>query len=325
MGERTPLALIDAPASGRMAVGEAITNIAAADVGAISRREAVRELDGACRTSWRRCGAVRHGACGRLETCVDARRVDPRRQGFDVDAHDVERGRRRARGDGAGIAHRLRVCARSRRAQDAHAAACATRIPSSCLLDVADGRRRLGGSALAQVYGQLGNEAPDLDDPARLAAFFALVAAASRQAPRLSRRGRRRSRGRAARDGVLLASRDRHLDRWRSVADAVRRGDRRRRAGASRRRRWPDPRCARRRSRCASRRRACDQRPRPHPCGRSCPVRRVAHRPSSRMVDDHARDAAPARQSRCSGPGIRPHRRRRRSRHAAAAVVRCGR
>ncbi len=35
MGERTPLALVDAPASGRMAVGEAITNIAAALIGAI--------------------------------------------------------------------------------------------------------------------------------------------------------------------------------------------------------------------------------------------------------------------------------------------------
>jgi phosphoribosylformylglycinamidine synthase len=43
------------------------------------------------------------------------------------------------------------------------------------LLDLANGRRRLGGSALAQVYGQLGNEAPDLDDPARLASFFGLV------------------------------------------------------------------------------------------------------------------------------------------------------
>src|SRR5437870_4852485 len=32
MGERTPLALIDAPASGRMAVGEAITNLAAAGI-----------------------------------------------------------------------------------------------------------------------------------------------------------------------------------------------------------------------------------------------------------------------------------------------------
>ena len=37
MGERTPLALLDAAASGRMAVGEAITNLAAADVGDIGR------------------------------------------------------------------------------------------------------------------------------------------------------------------------------------------------------------------------------------------------------------------------------------------------
>jgi phosphoribosylformylglycinamidine synthase len=32
MGERTPLALIDAPASGRIAIGEAITNIASARI-----------------------------------------------------------------------------------------------------------------------------------------------------------------------------------------------------------------------------------------------------------------------------------------------------
>src|SRR5689334_21609180 len=37
MGERTPLALLDAPASGRMAVGEAITNIAAARIASLSQ------------------------------------------------------------------------------------------------------------------------------------------------------------------------------------------------------------------------------------------------------------------------------------------------
>jgi len=37
MGERTPIAVIDAPASGRMAVGEAITNIAAARIASLSR------------------------------------------------------------------------------------------------------------------------------------------------------------------------------------------------------------------------------------------------------------------------------------------------
>ena len=37
MGERTPLAVFDAPASGRMAIGEALTNLAAADVGELSK------------------------------------------------------------------------------------------------------------------------------------------------------------------------------------------------------------------------------------------------------------------------------------------------
>ena len=37
MGERTPLALMDAPASGRMAIAEAVTNIAAAHIGPIHR------------------------------------------------------------------------------------------------------------------------------------------------------------------------------------------------------------------------------------------------------------------------------------------------
>ena len=62
IGERTPLALIDAPASGRMAVAEAITNIAAAGIRDARRRQAVRELDGGGRTSGRGRRAVRHGA-----------------------------------------------------------------------------------------------------------------------------------------------------------------------------------------------------------------------------------------------------------------------
>ena len=37
MGERTPLATINAPASGRMAVAEAITNIAAAPIDGLSK------------------------------------------------------------------------------------------------------------------------------------------------------------------------------------------------------------------------------------------------------------------------------------------------
>ncbi len=54
MGERTPLAVIDAPASGRMAVGEAITNIAAAPIADAVRHQAVGQLDGRLRPAGRR-------------------------------------------------------------------------------------------------------------------------------------------------------------------------------------------------------------------------------------------------------------------------------
>ncbi|MGZ5582395.1 MAG: phosphoribosylformylglycinamidine synthase, partial [Usitatibacter sp.] len=43
------------------------------------------------------------------------------------------------------------------------------------LIDLGAGKNRLGGSALAQVYGQLGQTAPDLDDPAKLRNFFAAI------------------------------------------------------------------------------------------------------------------------------------------------------
>jgi phosphoribosylformylglycinamidine synthase len=39
-------------------------------------------------------------------------------------------------------------------------------------IDIAKGKTRLGGSALAQVYGQVGDESPDVDDPQRLKRTF---------------------------------------------------------------------------------------------------------------------------------------------------------
>ena len=58
------------------------------------------------------------------------------------------------------------------------------------LIDIGGGRNRLGGSILAQVFEQCGNEAPDLDEPARLARFFAAIQGLNR-------------------DGLLLAYHDR--------------------------------------------------------------------------------------------------------------------
>jgi phosphoribosylformylglycinamidine synthase len=42
-------------------------------------------------------------------------------------------------------------------------------------VDLGFGRNRLGGSALAQVYRQVGDQVPDVDEPAALGAFFAVI------------------------------------------------------------------------------------------------------------------------------------------------------
>ena len=49
--------------------------------------------------------------------------------------------------------------------------------PGSVLLflDLASGRNRLGGRALAQTFGQIGNEVPDMDDPALVRRAFLAV------------------------------------------------------------------------------------------------------------------------------------------------------
>lgn len=43
------------------------------------------------------------------------------------------------------------------------------------LVDLGGGRQRLGASALAQVHAAIGDEPPDLDDPARLRGFFEAI------------------------------------------------------------------------------------------------------------------------------------------------------
>jgi len=57
MGERTPLALLNAAASARMAVGEALTNIASAPIAQIGDIKTVGQLDGRGRVSRRGCAA----------------------------------------------------------------------------------------------------------------------------------------------------------------------------------------------------------------------------------------------------------------------------
>ncbi len=176
MGERTPLALIDAPASGRMAVGEAITNIAAAPVAALA--------DVKLSANWM-APAGHPGEDAALYDTVRAVALDTCvRLGVSIpvgkDSMSMRTTWRDDRGEHAVTAPVSLIVSAFAPVADV----CGTLTPllrfdaggtALVLIDVAAGRRRLGGSALAQVHGQLGDEAPDLDDPDRLAAFFALV------------------------------------------------------------------------------------------------------------------------------------------------------
>ena len=172
IGERTPVALVNAPASGRMAVAEAITNIACAGISELSDvhfsanwmtaagepgadadlfdtvRAVATELCPALgvsipvgkdsmsmSTRWKE-GMTEHGVSSPLSLVVTA---------F-ASVADVRRS----------ITPQLDLT-------------CDTTL---VLIDLARGAQRLGASALAQVYGQVGNVVADFEHPEDLRAFF---------------------------------------------------------------------------------------------------------------------------------------------------------
>ena len=172
MGERTPLALIDAPASGRMAVGEAITNIAAA---AIARLGDVK-----LSANWM-APAGHPGEDAALYDTVRAvamKPACPATRHLSIPVGKDSMSMRTTWTDGVDkavtapmslIVSAFAPVTDARSNADAVAAHWMRRHGQLVLIDMgAGGRRRLGGSALAQVYGQLGNDAPDLDDPQSL-------------------------------------------------------------------------------------------------------------------------------------------------------------
>ena len=184
IGERTPLAAIDAPASGRMAVAEALTNLAAAPVTRAVAREALGELDGGGRRAGRGRGAVRHGARRRARPVPRARRQHPRRQGLDVDAHDVGRRRQPRERRQPGLAHRLGVRARATTCAARGRRSCAP-MPGRPTLVLIDLARRPRAARRRRCWrrctAQTGDEAPDVDDPAAIRGLFAALARAARR------------------------------------------------------------------------------------------------------------------------------------------------
>ncbi len=172
VGERTPLALIDAPASGRMAVGEALTNLAAALIADISKVKLSANWMAAAGQPGEDAALFDTVRAVALELCPAL--------GISIPVGKDSLSMRTA-WDGKEIVAPLSLIVSAfAPAVDARATL-TPQLRTDCgdtelvLVDLGRGRNRLGGSILAQTYSQMGDACPDLDDPALLKGFFAAM------------------------------------------------------------------------------------------------------------------------------------------------------
>jgi phosphoribosylformylglycinamidine synthase len=176
MGERSPLAVFDAPASGRMAVGEAITNIAAAPIERLS--------DVRLSANWM-AAAGHPGEDAALFDTVKAVALELCRDlGIAIPVGKDSLSMRTGWSDGEGrhdvVAPVSLIVSAFAPVSDVrrHLTPQLRRVDEpSCLIliDLAEGANRLGGSCLAQVFDRYGGAVPDLDNPRRLSGLFAAV------------------------------------------------------------------------------------------------------------------------------------------------------
>ncbi len=173
MGERTPLAAVNAPASGRMAVGEAITNLLAAPV-ELPRVKLSCNWMAACGEPGEDAALYDTVRAVGLELCPAL--------GISVPVgKDSLSMRTRWTADGQTrqvTAPVSLIVSAFATLSDVRPALTPVLQPGATVLVLVDlgfGKGRLGGSILAQVTGQFGGETPDLDDPARLKALVEAV------------------------------------------------------------------------------------------------------------------------------------------------------
>jgi phosphoribosylformylglycinamidine synthase len=178
MGERTPVALLDAAASARMAVAESITNIASAPIAKLS--------DVKLSANWM-APAGHPGEDARLYEAVHAVGVElcPA-LGIAIPVGKDSMSMRTVweeRGEKKSVTAPLSLIVSAfapvtdvRRALTPELRGEAeVGYTELLLVDLGGGKNRMGASCLAQVHEQLGAVPPDLDDPERLTGLFAAV------------------------------------------------------------------------------------------------------------------------------------------------------
>ncbi len=176
MGERTPLAVIDAAASGRMAVGEAITNIACAPIASIEDIKLSANWMAACGQPGQDAALFDTVKAVGMELCPAL--------GISIPVgKDSLSMRTTWQDDGAAkevlspVSLIVSAFAPVPDVRRSLTPQLRTDLGDTALIliDLGRGKNRLGASSLAQVTQQLGDAVPDVDSPEDLKAFFAAI------------------------------------------------------------------------------------------------------------------------------------------------------
>jgi phosphoribosylformylglycinamidine synthase len=175
LGERTPVAIHDGPASARLAVAEAVLNIAAADVRSLGDiRLSANWMAAAGHanddyTLYKMVEAVGEELCPKLGVAIPVGKDSLSMR----TVWRAEGGERAVTAPVSLIVSAFAPVADVRRTLTPEL----DRRPGGklVLVDLGRGHLRLGGSCLAQTFGQFGGDAPDLDDPDDLVAFLAAL------------------------------------------------------------------------------------------------------------------------------------------------------
>jgi phosphoribosylformylglycinamidine synthase len=172
LGERTPLALIDGPASGRMAIGEALTNLAASNI---------KSLDEVCLSAnWMAaCGEAGEDAdlfdtveTVGMELCPALGLAIPvGKDSMSMKMAWKEEGQNKAVSSPLSLI--ITAFSPVKDVQKTLTPELKVDVDNSLILiDMGAGKNRMGGSVLAQTQQMMGEQTPDLDDAALFKAFF---------------------------------------------------------------------------------------------------------------------------------------------------------
>jgi phosphoribosylformylglycinamidine synthase len=196
MGERTPLAVIDAAASGRMAVGEALTNIAAASIADMSDIKLSANWMAACGQPGQDAAlfdtvkAVGMELCPALGISIPVGKDSLSMRTTWNDGNDGSGCQAKAVTSPVSLIVSAFAPVSDVRATLTPQLRTDAGDTVLIVIDLGRGKNRMGASVLAQVMQQLGNRTPDVDSADDLKGFFKAI-------QRLNR------------DGKLLAYHDR--------------------------------------------------------------------------------------------------------------------